>query len=1744
MYFFYSRTRSTFVPSRSVALCKPQNVKMEMCQTDYKMSKLRTMNHRFFHHFLLSLFLLLSLSLPAQPDLCVEFEDMTLGSYGPSTGYAAGDLIYEEGGVNMFLEVLHNPNGVAMDLGELVASDAPLPFTGSGLNGTYVMAANASMVFDFSNLPEPVGGVVIPYYDAGGFENISVNGGEVWVANSPDDFPGNVAPNVELTIEHPANAPDGSGLIILTGEIESVLLGGQEFFFDFVCLQYFPSCLILNVEAEAFSCDGEGLYNILVNFDYVGTGGDGFVVHVSDEDFGPFDYADLPVTVGPIPGFGVVPVEVVVSDVANPDCGGLTVIDPVDCSDLCLDFEDIEPGTLWGSGVGNNPGDVVYDAEGVLMSVHGLLLPGGPDVFGNVLFDNTPVTMPDAPINGIAGLTSEINLGFDFTLLDHPVTALRIGFAYQGGVNNISFNDGDVFMFESFTELPDLIPGAHVVLLPNPPAGTTEAGYLFLIADGMPLEHFILGGQELILDNLCLFLSNPPPPCSISHVEVQQMPCLADGQFFVQLSFDHEGTGNFGFNVHGNGVDYGTFSYDDLPVMIGPLPGDGNLFYEFVVQDVEFPDCGDFVELGTVNCSDQCVQMEDLQVGTVYGSGAGMMPGDLAFVEDDVSVTVDSFQYFNGTSGFLNATVEDGNFGPPDNPLTGNYLFVSNINLTFDFTGLTEPVTSVAFGFVDGGGEENFAINDGEVFVLNSFFELPLQSIPGFDVMVFPAPDPSDNSGYVIISGPVETLTIGGQELGLDNICFVTVPPCSISGLEADFQEVTPDGLSYLINFTVDGTDQDQFDLYFDGELLGFYSLEDLPLEVVLPCTDSLEGEITVCMNDSPDCCASLTVDMSPCLPCNLHDLTMAPLGCDGSGFFMIEVNFEHDGQGTGFKLKAGGLVFGPYDYNDLPVTIGPFPGDGTTVYPLIVRDLNDPHCTLTGLFGPVDCQIGCSIYNLSLNLEDQTADGLVYLLDFDAINPTSDHFDVHFNGDYLGTFAYGELPLELLLPCSNLPEGELVICDSEAADCCATVAVDMSPCMDCQIGELIVEPHDCQNGEFYFDLDFPYQNGAAAGFKVVVNGQNMGVHNYGDLPLTLGPLAGDGSTVYHIIVRDLEDPHCLNDAEFGPLDCSEPPCEAPEIYVEILEETAEGILVEVGGLPTNPADGSVDVYVGDLFVGTFGNFPVDVIQLTLPCNLPSPALITVCRHEQPDCCGSFELVLPDCQNCHIYNVEAEHTLCDTAGNFNVLLNFDYVNVGSQFKVVGNGTNYGLFNYADLPIELGPFAGDGTTVYEFIVSDVADPSCSDYTEIGPVDCEAACSIFDLTAVPGDCAADGTYSLTIDFNYQNPGNLFFDLTLDGDFIGFFPLADLPITLDGILPGTNPTAQVLICINDNPNCCEDTHYEVPNCVVFDEIWPGDANKNGEANYDDLLNIGLAYGSTGPARSSQDINWEAHAGQDWPQTFVNGVNYKFADCNGDGLIDGADIEAIDVNYGLAYADPIPVSAQEASQTDPPIYLSLPASLPNGQPLEADVIVGTEAIPVDALYGLSFKIQFDPQVIIPSTVDIDFDNSWLAAGDDIISIDRTLLSEGIVEVAVSRIDQTDVSGFGAMAQFVGIIDDVLGKGEVSIDILDVHALRADESPVPLYKLPAQADVSTSVKSPGPAEGIELFPNPVSDWLYFHLPKGVHISKVWVYDARGQRQWLSLDGQKLNMSKLAFGVYYLRIETTEGEVVYRKVMK
>ena len=109
-------------------------------------------------------------------------------------------------------------------------------------------------------------------------------------------------------------------------------------------------------------------------------------------------------------------------------------------------------------------------------------------------------------------------------------------------------------------------------------------------------------------------LFSAQPVCWIDSVTATVVDC-EQGQFFVVLDFYHAGTSD-SFSVAGNGHQYGTFPYGNVPITLGPLPANGTTPYEFVVIDQTHDFCSNFVELGTVSCDTTHCEIFHLEVET------------------------------------------------------------------------------------------------------------------------------------------------------------------------------------------------------------------------------------------------------------------------------------------------------------------------------------------------------------------------------------------------------------------------------------------------------------------------------------------------------------------------------------------------------------------------------------------------------------------------------------------------------------------------------------------------------------------------------------------------------------------------------------------------------------------------------------------------------------------------------------------------------------------------------------------------------------------------------------------------------------------------------------------------------------------------------------------------------------------------------------------------------------------------
>jgi type IX secretion system substrate protein len=1261
--------------------------------------------------------------------------------------------------------------------------------------------------------------------------------------------------------------------------------------------------------------------------------------------------------------------------------------------------------------------------------------------------------------------------------------------------------------------------------------------------------------------------------CVIDEVEATAGVC-ENGQFFVTIGFNYEGVGNEGFSVHGNGVNYGSFGYADVPISIGPLDGDGSTPYEFVVTDNQYSDCTDFDEPGIVDCPGGDCAINDLVAE----------PGDCN-ADSTYQLWID-FNYQNATSSHFDVFYQGENTG---------FFNVADLPVVienFEDNGEAFPAISVCFNDTpDCCAETEFeapdcsggdcAITDfvAEAGDCNSdgtyqlWLNFNYTNAPNdfFDVFY-----QGQNIGFFHLSDlpiVIEHFEDNGEPFPALGVCINDTPDCcaetefeapdcgggdcNITEFVAEAGDCNAGGTYPLwLNFNYDNAPNNHFDVFYQGENIGFFNVADLPV-VIEHFADNGEAfpVISVCINDAPDCCAETEFEAPGCEPCNILDLNVVAGDCE-NGMFYVTLDFEYQNVGSeGFSVHGNGISYGVFEYGELPLTLGPLAGNGTTAYEFVVKDVSHPGCSADTGLGIVECgQSGdCGIFDAVAGPLECNTDGTYGVaVNFGVAYAGNNFFNVKYQGETIVHHApIAGLPyiIEHFEDNGN-PNPVLVLCINDMPDCCVEVPFEAPDCpaSDCHIYDVIAEAYDCDStGHFLVDIAFEHQNTGSEGFTIVGNGNNYGTFDYGEPFYTIGPLAGNG-TIYEFAVKDLEFEDCHGFTTLGPIYCGTN-CHIYDLVASLSDCDSDGQFYITLDFEYENVGGEGFKVHGNGNV--YGFFSYDELPVTAgPFSGNSEELeFAVSDIINPDCHDYIEIDAPDCGggDCHIYDLTAEVHPCLPNGTFFVSLNFIHDNTSGYFTVKGNGINYGVFSYGDLPVSVGPLVGNGATPFEFLVQDIHLHDCAADVYVGPVDCGLAgdCHVFNVVADPGACDDNGSYNLWVNFEFENASNNYFDLFHNGDLVDYFPLSNIPVVVPHIYENGDSIQTVTICINDNPGCCDSTTYATPDCNIGNLVWPGDANADNVVSNFDLLQIGVGYGAEGLTRTVQGIEWAGLESLDWEKVFLSNLNYKHADCNGDGVINAGDMGAIFLNYGQSHDSVSPSILIGGIETDPPFYVDLPEAdvLLNGSPFAAPIILGTEPLPVQNAYGIAFTLHFDPMVIDPSSAGIQYNPSWLGVQNvNLLTLDHSQATEGIIEVALVRTDGNNVSGFGQVAGFIGIIDNIAGKEQVTIEITGVKAISENEKLIPLYR-PAEVVELVTATSELQQGVISVYPNPAGQYVVISHPDGLQIESVQLRDLNGKALITkNLVNNQLDISSLPAGVYTLHIRAGETNFVNRIV--
>ena len=353
---------------------------------------------------------------------------------------------------------------------------------------------------------------------------------------------------------------------------------------------------------------------------------------------------------------------------------------------------------------------------------------------------------------------------------------------------------------------------------------------------------------------------------------------------------------------------------------------------------------------------------------------------------------------------------------------------------------------------------------------------------------------------------------------------------CEIGELEVTVLDCDSNGyFNVSLDFDYANVGDEGFSIKGNGNDYGDFEYEDLPVLIgPLEGDGETEYEFVVIDNQFDECSNWTEIDPVDCEDngeeCFISELTIDDHPCE-EGNFNVYLNFEYENVSEeGFILYVNNDLYDDYSYEDLPLNIGPFLGDGETIYHFLVRDQETEDCASDANFGPIDCEGDCNIWDMeAIALPCNDENEFEVLLNFLYENIGDEGFEVRGNGNNYGTFEYEDLPITLgPFVADGSTEYEFESRDKQFDYCYDFTSIEPFECdTSFQFTNLNMEIETCENQSYYLMIDFDFINEGVEGFTISGNGMEAQSYNFGDLPVRIGPLTNDEITSYYFIITN-----------------------------------------------------------------------------------------------------------------------------------------------------------------------------------------------------------------------------------------------------------------------------------------------------------------------------------------------------------------------------------------------------------------------------------------------------------------------------------------------------------------------------------------------------------------------------------------------------------------------------------------------
>ena len=342
----------------------------------------------------------------------------------------------------------------------------------------------------------------------------------------------------------------------------------------------------------------------------------------------------------------------------------------------------------------------------------------------------------------------------------------------------------------------------------------------------------------------------------------------------------------------------------------------------------------------------------------------------------------------------------------------------------------------------------------------------------------------------------------------------------------------------------------------------------------------------------------------------------------------------------------------------------------------------------------------------------------------------------------------------------------------------------------------------------------------------------------------------------------------------------------------------------------------------------------------------------------------------------------------------------------------------------------------------------------------------------------------------------------------------------------------------------------------------LYPGDVTNNGQVNGLDVIYIGLAFQEEGVPRGGPVI-FQATPFTEWGTTFSNGLDHAYADCNGDGKVNEDDIDIVADFFGETQPTVTPdIFSNGTSGVDPILNFAAPFNVIGlGDNIDLSLNLGTESDSIIDFYGITFTVNYDPNIIDPNEIDFKFPNtSWIdtvlfpPSLPNIEHIEIYDALQGKMHVAITRRDQNPISGWGEIGTVKIVIEDfIVGLNQdttTNLNFSDVKLISHDMSIIPIYQesfpLVITTDTSlaftTSTDEYINSSKLEIYPNPTYG-DQFVTESSDAIERLTLFDLLGrnvpvQQEVESFKKRRVYLNgNVPTGIYVVSVKTKKGTV-------